>query len=215
MSASLLFPSLRLELPRRYPDIFDAVDRFIRATEFLVEGDTFSGWKDLKSRLRGEDGFSTEENRTFPLLDGRKCVVHDIDQIWEQIGLGGLQTVGRVLIGADASSLREAPVCVNIFFAGILGHMVCFYQVSSEVVDHGMVRAWLDEMFSGVPRCDMMNFGMCLSFLKDLNEKENFSPYSDLPDFVWEISVDSSDHLFFSSARSSTPTTWKHLLGAR
>jgi len=52
---------------------------------------------------------------------------------WEAISLGFWQEVGK---------LAGFPVCVTVSFAKVEGALVAFYDATSRVVDHDMVKDW-------------------------------------------------------------------------
>lgn len=55
---------------------------------------------------------------------------------WQDAGHGYLATVGH---------LGEHPVCISLLTAIIQDRIFLFYHATSRVVDHDMVRAWLQE----------------------------------------------------------------------
>jgi hypothetical protein len=57
---------------------------------------------------------------------------------WEEIGLGFWQEIGK---------FHGHPVCVSVHFAIVCGALVGFYEATSRVVDHDMVKAWVHENF--------------------------------------------------------------------
>lgn len=79
---------------------------------------------------------------------------------WEQIGQGLIETVGVIRIGKE-----EMPVCVSMFWnrlrakPGDAGHLVMFWETTSQVVDHRMVDRWFKEnLRKNVQTSDAMNF---------------------------------------------------------
>jgi hypothetical protein len=76
---------------------------------------------------------------------------------WQQHLQGRLVTVG---------TYHGRPVCVNLFWATIRGHVVLFLEATSELVDWKMIDAWLKQEFPGVRKVDAMNFGSELNYVK-------------------------------------------------
>jgi hypothetical protein len=81
---------------------------------------------------------------------------------WDQEGLGKIVTIGY---------LDKRPTCVEISYAKLNGKRVMFYEGCSELVDHDMIRKWLEHWTLETIRwdagtrwahCDAMNFGHCI-----------------------------------------------------
>lgn len=73
---------------------------------------------------------------------------------WEQMNPGYLVTIGKI---------KKMPVCVSVTWNKIDGYLVAFYEAVSRVVDHDMVRDWINKMTQpGVGHCNAMNFHLCL-----------------------------------------------------
>lgn len=66
---------------------------------------------------------------------------------WEQ-GSGRMYTLGE---------LDGRPITVCFFWDKLNGHNICFYEATSQVVDHELVEEWLDK-FCPKPRTDANNF---------------------------------------------------------
>jgi hypothetical protein len=86
---------------------------------------------------------------------------------WEQMNPGSLTTIGV---------LFDRPICVCVSWARVNGHIIAFYEATSELVDYKMVDAWIRAKCSakwdrGARRahCDAMNFHHCLDALAELN----------------------------------------------
>lgn len=59
--------------------------------------------------------------------------------------------------------------CVILNFIKIDGKMICSYEDSSQVVDHRVIRVFIDELFTGSRgHCDALNFNHALSALEIL-----------------------------------------------
>lgn len=68
---------------------------------------------------------------------------------WESDGMGLLCTIGK---------LGDRPVCVSIRSAVVDGKKIIFYHATSIVVDHDMVRNWIDLVMSNPKHSDATNF---------------------------------------------------------
>jgi len=88
-----------------------------------------------------------------------------IIQSWDQINVGEMIQIGK---------LDKRPVCISIFYAKLNGKKVAFYEGTSQVVDHKMIRDWLEHFTLKTIRwdnnsrwanCDAMNFHLCLNAL--------------------------------------------------
>lgn len=74
---------------------------------------------------------------------------------WKQHG-GYLRTIGY---------LDGLPVCVSLTFNTVAGHRILFYHATSRVVDHEMVREFIDAILpdeAKARRTDATNFVHCL-----------------------------------------------------
>lgn len=79
---------------------------------------------------------------------------------WQQVHQGLIETVGLIRIGKE-----EMPVCVSLFWNRLrakpedAGHLVMFWEATSQVVDHRMIDRWFKEnLRKGVQTSDAMNF---------------------------------------------------------
>lgn len=68
---------------------------------------------------------------------------------------GGMKTIGSVMVEG-----KEMPVTVEVWFGQYKNHTILFYWGSSQVVDHGQIKTWLDSHgFTGPDkRTDAMTF---------------------------------------------------------
>jgi hypothetical protein len=134
--------------------------QWIAETAFLVESTSFEHqvlWEKWSIEAVAKKEFITiPENR------------HRV--LWEQLSPGFFQQIGK---------LGKHPVCVEVQFARIAGHVVAFYDATSRVVDHDMVKKWLEETFK-VPKWDSgtrvaqtnaSNFHSCVHALEEQNKK--------------------------------------------
>ncbi len=77
---------------------------------------------------------------------------------WEDISLGFGTTIGYV---------GDMPVTVFVFCSKLNGHKVAFYESTSLIVDHDMVRKWIDHYNPNPERhTDAGNFGKCYEYVK-------------------------------------------------
>ncbi len=86
---------------------------------------------------------------------------------WEEGFMGHGITIGY---------FKKMPVVISLNYARINGRLVAFFYGCSQVVDHRMVDAWVDERTAhlrspdGRPStCDSMNFGHCIAAIRDMN----------------------------------------------
>lgn len=86
---------------------------------------------------------------------------------WEQMD-GWLVTVGHY---------TKRPVCISVMFNKLDGHIIMFWEPTSQLVDHKMIDKWLEKNFTGTydkgyrrASCDASNFGHCLSAIRDANK---------------------------------------------
>lgn len=83
--------------------------------------------------------------------------------IWEQDSRGSIQTIGK---------LDKRPVAVCIFWYQIEGIIVGFYEATSIVVDHDMVRAWLKKTYPKAQFTNSYNFHHCAHGISDKTKKK-------------------------------------------
>lgn len=79
---------------------------------------------------------------------------------WEHVSMGNMATIEHILVNGE-----NLPVVVSVFYALLNGKVVAFYEPTSQVVDHRMVKAWLEvnsPAFAAGRKCDAMNFHLCL-----------------------------------------------------
>ena len=77
--------------------------------------------------------------------------------------------------GLQIGTINKRPICVQIFYAILNGKKVMFYEGCSELVDHKMIKDWiqywtLDNIKWDVDRwahCDAQNFHLCLDGIED------------------------------------------------
>lgn len=94
----------------------DDIEEYFREVHFLVEA-------------------SYEEKHLLWLIHhhepnhGRTVV-----ESWEDEGMGH---------GVQVGTLDKRPVCITMFYARLEGKRVCFWEPTSQVVDHEMIEKWL------------------------------------------------------------------------
>ncbi len=83
---------------------------------------------------------------------------------WERLPEGCVITVGI---------LDSRPVNLGLTWTRLNGHLICFWDTHSQVVDHVQIEAWLDKTTLGKRTwedrcitCDSMNFHHCLDGLR-------------------------------------------------
>lgn len=94
---------------------------------------------------------------------------------WVQVSAGFGLTIG---------SLDKRPVVVCFSFAYINGHKICFYEDTSEIVDHKMIEDWLISKFQlthdGYTRwnhTNATNFHNCVQGLETLDKEPRDTVY--------------------------------------
>jgi hypothetical protein len=88
---------------------------------------------------------------------------------WEQQTLGSAPQIGW----AYNSERKKMPVTVSLSWDRIEGHLVCFYNAPSMVVDHELVETWLKKTFKNSKgKVDAMNFHNCVQGL-DIEKHPN------------------------------------------
>lgn len=87
---------------------------------------------------------------------------------WEQVNPGWLVTVGE---------LDSRPICVSMSWSRIDGHLVMFWEATSQVVDTVQIEKWLSQHFAGKwdngtrqATTNAMNFHHCLNAIDDANK---------------------------------------------
>lgn len=96
---------------------------------------------------------STHEE-TFQLW----CQWHEKLDLWHN-GFGLRFTIGHVDIRQSGErKFRKMPVTVSVSWHPVEGHLVGFYEATSLVVDHDMVRPWLDKMAPHAAHTNASNF---------------------------------------------------------
>lgn len=83
--------------------------------------------------------------------------------IWEQDCRGRIETIGK---------LNKKPVAVCIFWYRIEGVAVGFYEATSVVVDHDMVRNWLEKTYPKAQFTNASNFHHCAHDISNLTKKK-------------------------------------------
>ena len=84
----------------------------------------------LKLKIRWENFLTTTvklDNLLRDLIEERR-----VD--WKQVSSGFGLTLGK---------LDDRPIYVCFSFAYINGHKICFYEATSQVIDHKLIEKWL------------------------------------------------------------------------
>jgi hypothetical protein len=125
-------------MPCKQPWPAEKIDPRFADTVFFVEANSFEQLKLWETNAAGN---------WWPKLP------------WEEDCKGFMETIGY---------LSNRPVCVSFSFAKINGRRICFFDPTSQVVDHKMIEKWFEENCFPVHRgnlfaqCDAMNFHHCL-----------------------------------------------------
>lgn len=107
---------------------------------------------------------------------------------WEQLNPGWWEEVGK---------LHGRPVCVSIWWNRINGELVMFWEATSELVDIGIVKAWLAKRCSPEVHTNASNFHLVIHAIDELQGKPVTTDHSDL-----KIAADMcEDHGFALAAR--------------
>lgn len=85
---------------------------------------------------------------------------------FEQVSPGFLEQIGSL------GTVRRRPVCVSVSWYRIEGKLVAFYEATSTVVDHDMVKEWVEKTFPVIKtqgwrdhHANAANMGHCLSLV--------------------------------------------------
>lgn len=75
--------------------------------------------------------------------------------------------------GLQIGELDSRPVMLCLIWEWLNGRLVCFYEATSQVVDHAMIEKWLEKTCNGKRThddrpitCDANNFHHCLTGLQ-------------------------------------------------
>ena len=71
--------------------------------------------------------------------------------------------------GITVGQCAKMPVTICLTWNWLNGHLIVFYEATSQVVDHRMVEKWLKEnlpVFDQGKQCNAMNFGHCLQAIR-------------------------------------------------
>ncbi len=128
----------------------------LKHTFYLVEGDAYSLWCQHSSESLFPPWNTRENRRAYP---ARK---------WEQVSVNPWLTVG---------SIGKRPVCLSFEWYRIDGQWVCFWEATSQLVDHAMIDKWLTKHFPDQhSTCDAGNFHNCLHAIDDANKPGYVKP---------------------------------------
>jgi len=136
------------------PPARETAESRLRQTLFVVEATSF------ETHMLWQEHASGSTNRQKIFKPRR----------WEQVNPGWSVTVGE---------LDGRPVCVSMMWNRVDGHLVMFWEPTSQVVDHIQIDAWLGKHFDGKwdngtrdATCNAMNFHHCLNAIDDINKKD-------------------------------------------
>lgn len=74
---------------------------------------------------------------------------------WVSHGMGYGVTIG---------TLDGRPVCISILHALVEGHKILFIDPTSVVVDHDMIKDWIDINLPGLRMTNSMNFSHAIPY---------------------------------------------------
>jgi len=103
-------------------------------------------------------------------------ILHEASQIdgvtVEEARVGTMDVIGSLKVGN-----QDMPVVVTTFFSKINGHLVAFYEPTSQVVDHRMVDAWISKFEAAKlkNKCDASNYAHCIAYCRSLQSDSQLS----------------------------------------
>lgn len=103
----------------------------------FIMGDPELDREEIDKFLEGVEG-CIEDSSSIATSYIYKVVTENYGRAaYEQEGMGHMHTVGHV---------GDMPVCVSLFCNRIRGHRILFVEPTSRVVDHKMVRDWIESV---------------------------------------------------------------------
>ncbi len=137
------------------------LDPRFKDTEFTVEADSFAK-HELWSKYSLEWLNMYKLDFTEEAL--RKQVKFRVD--WKDDSMGTIMEIGQI---------KGRPICVSFFWTTIDGHLIMFYDCTSQLADHKMVEDWLEKYCNPKhegcsSNCDANNFHNCLQYIRNANE---------------------------------------------
>jgi hypothetical protein len=94
-------------------------DELIAKTEFTVEADHYAIQSLWEKYAKG-----AMDPTHYNVLN------------WEQINPGLIRTIGYI---------KHRPICLEMSWVRLNGHLIMFYEGCSELVDYKMIDEWLDQ----------------------------------------------------------------------
>jgi hypothetical protein len=92
---------------------------------------------ELTEFLAGTEGIIEDSSSLATSYIYEKVTERDGRDAYKQHGMGLMHTVGEV---------GDMPVCVSLTYNHIRGHKILFVEATSAVVDHRMVREWIEQV---------------------------------------------------------------------
>jgi phage-related protein len=93
--------------------------------------------------------------------------------LWEENERRGLvewdsKTIAGFFVQVGKLNFKKskAPVVIQFTFVKLNGLLVAFYEATSMIVDHDMVRAWFKNRYPYMNHTDSTNFAHCLNFVR-------------------------------------------------
>lgn len=90
---------------------------------------------------------------------------------WVQITHGFGHVVGNVRLQKPNGEFESMPVAISMWWGILEGHLVCFYEDTSLVVDHRMIEKWIRPQVK--KHTNATNFHQCIH---DLNLMQRTTP---------------------------------------
>jgi hypothetical protein len=110
---------------------------------------------------------------------------------WEEGGCGYLVTVGH---------LNKRPVAITVTWDFINEKKICFWEATSELVDHKMIKEWLARHFTGrwdndtrPATTNAMNFHHCLHAIQESKKKQKYFCFEIATENHYELWADTDE----------------------
>lgn len=134
----------------------DTAENRLASTFYLVEGRAYDLWCQHSEETLFPPWNTRENRRAYPATK------------WEQVSINPWLTIGHI---------GKRPVCLSFEWYRIEGQWVCFWQATSQLVDHAMIDKWLTKHFPDQrSTCDAGNFHNCLRAIEAANKPGYVKP---------------------------------------
>lgn len=136
------------------------LDPRFKNTEFTVEADSFAKHTLWQNYAKEALDFRKEFLNSQGLIKELK-LRHE----WKDDSMGTVMQIGEI---------DKRPICVTFFWTKIDGHLVMFYDITSQLADHKMMEDWLKKYCNPQhegrsSNCDASNFHHCLDYINTSN----------------------------------------------